>query len=55
MSENESHILIYQTDDNIIKGFALNDARFKSGQSMNYFNELQVRIRQSKSQEYSNA
>jgi hypothetical protein len=30
----------------IIKGFALNDARFKSGQSMNYFNELQERIRE---------
>jgi hypothetical protein len=25
----------------IIKGFALNDDRFKSGNSMNYFNELQ--------------
>lgn len=30
----------------IIKGFALNDARFKSGNSMNYFNELQERIRE---------
>lgn len=30
----------------IIKGFALNDDRFKSGSSMNYFNELQERIRQ---------
>jgi len=29
----------------IIKGFTLNDERFKSGQSMNYFNELQDRIR----------
>ncbi|MEI7527158.1 MAG: virulence RhuM family protein, partial [Mariniphaga sp.] len=29
----------------IIKGFALNDDRFKSGSSMNYFNELQERIR----------
>ncbi|MDQ6967983.1 MAG: RhuM family protein, partial [Mariprofundaceae bacterium] len=29
----------------IIKGFALNDERFKSGQSMNYFDELQQRIR----------
>lgn len=29
----------------IIKGFALNDDRFKSGTSMNYFNELQSRIR----------
>ena len=30
----------------IIKGFALNDDRFKSGKSMNYFNELQDRIRE---------
>ena len=30
----------------IIKGFALNDGRFKSGSSMNYFNELQERIRE---------
>ncbi|MCF8055648.1 MAG: virulence RhuM family protein [Desulfocapsa sp.] len=30
----------------IVKGFALNDERFKSGSSMNYFNELQERIRQ---------
>jgi len=29
----------------IVKGFALNDARFKSGESMNYFSELQERIR----------
>ena len=29
----------------IIKGFALNDDRFKSGTSMNYFTELQERIR----------
>lgn len=29
----------------IIKGFALNDERFKTGTSMNYFNELQSRIR----------
>ena len=29
----------------IIKGFALNDERFKTGSSMNYFNELQTRIR----------
>ncbi|MEP6931647.1 MAG: RhuM family protein [Flavobacterium sp.] len=29
----------------IVKGFALNDDRFKSGTSMNYFNELQGRIR----------
>lgn len=30
----------------IIKGFALNDERFKSGNSMNYFTELQDRIRE---------
>jgi len=30
----------------IIKGFALNDDRFKTGNSMNYFNELQARIRE---------
>ena len=29
----------------IIKGYALNDERFKTGTSMNYFNELQERIR----------
>jgi hypothetical protein len=29
----------------IVKGFALNDERFKSGNSMNYFSELQERIR----------
>ncbi len=30
----------------IIKGFTLNDERFKSGSSMNYFTELQERIRE---------
>ena len=30
----------------IIKGFVLNDERFKSGSSMNYFSELQERIRE---------
>jgi hypothetical protein len=30
----------------IIKGFALNDERFKSGNSMNYFNELQDSLRE---------
>jgi len=30
----------------IIKGFTLNDERFKSGNSMNYFNELQEQIRE---------
>jgi hypothetical protein len=30
----------------IVKGFSLNDERFKSGNSMNYFTELQHRIRE---------
>jgi len=30
----------------IVKGFALNDDRFKTGKSMNYFDELQNRIRE---------
>ena len=30
----------------IIKGFALNDERFKTGNSINYFDELQERIRE---------
>lgn len=30
----------------IVKGFALNDERFKSGDSMHYFTELQERIRE---------
>jgi hypothetical protein len=30
----------------IVKGFVLNDERFKTGTSMNYFNELQERIRE---------
>ena len=30
----------------IVKGFTLNDQRFKSGSSMNYFTELQERIRE---------
>lgn len=30
----------------IVKGFTLNDERFKTGQSMNYFSELQERIRE---------
>ncbi len=30
----------------IVKGFSLNDDRFKSGNSMNYFTELQNRIRE---------
>lgn len=32
--------------DYIVKGFALNDDRFKSGSSMNYFRELLERIRE---------
>ncbi|MDB5209394.1 MAG: cell filamentation protein Fic [Sediminibacterium sp.] len=35
----------------IIKGFVLNDDRFKQGNSMNYFNELQERIREIRSSE----
>ncbi len=30
----------------IVKGFVLNDERFKTGNSMNYFNELQEKIRE---------
>ncbi len=30
----------------LVKGFTLNDERFKKGNSMNYFNELQERIRE---------
>jgi len=30
----------------IVKGFTLNDERFKSGKSLNYFDELQARIRE---------
>ncbi len=30
----------------IVKGFSLNEERFKTGNSMNYFNELQERIRE---------
>ena len=30
----------------IVKGFALNDERFKTGISMNYYNELQERLRE---------
>ena len=32
--------------EDIVKGFALNDERFKTGSSMNYFTELQERIRE---------
>ncbi|MCP4456798.1 MAG: virulence RhuM family protein [Cytophagales bacterium] len=44
-----THFRIWATQrlrEYIIKGFALNDDRFKSGSSMNYFNELQERIRE---------
>ena len=37
---------IQRLRDYIIKGFALNDERFKSGSSMNYFRELLDRIRE---------
>jgi len=36
----------HQLKEYIIKGFVLNDERFKTGNSMNYFNELQERIRE---------
>ena len=35
-----------QLKNYIIKGFALNDDRFKTGNSIHYFNELQERIRE---------
>lgn len=35
-----------QLREYITKGFLLNDERFKTGSSMNYFNELQERIRE---------
>lgn len=44
-----THFRIWATQrlkEYIIKGFSLNDERFKSGNSMNYFNELQSRIRE---------
>ena len=44
-----THFRIWATQrlkEYIIKGFTLNDDRFKSGSSMNYFNELQDRIRE---------
>lgn len=34
-----------QLKDFLVKGFVLNDDRFKNGQSMNYFDQLQARIR----------
>lgn len=43
-----THFRIWATQrlkEYIVKGFVLNDERFKSGSSMNYFKELQDRIR----------
>ncbi len=37
--------------DYIVKGFVLNDDRFKTGQSMRYFDELQERIREIRTSE----
>ena len=48
-SQVATHFRIWATQrlkGYIVKGFALNDDRFKSGQSMNYFTELQERIRE---------
>jgi hypothetical protein len=44
-----THFRIWATQrlkEYIVKGFALDDDRFKSGNSMNYFDELQSRIRE---------
>ena len=40
------HLATQRLKEYIIKGFALNSERFKSGNSMNYFNELQEKIRE---------
>lgn len=48
-SQQGTHFRIWATQrlkEYIIKGFSLNDDRFKTGSSMNYFNELQERIRE---------
>jgi len=48
-SKQGTHFRIWATQrlkEYIIKGFALNDERFKTGQSMNYFDELQAGIRE---------
>jgi hypothetical protein len=48
-SKQGTHFRIWATKrlkEYIIKGFVLNDERFKSGNSMHYFNELQERIRE---------
>jgi hypothetical protein len=47
-SKQATHFRIWATNvlkEYIIKGFALNDDRFKSGSTMTYFDELQARIR----------
>ncbi len=47
-SKQATHFRIWATNvlkEYIIKGFALNDDKFKSGNSMTYFDELQSRIR----------
>ncbi len=48
-SQVATHFRIWATKrlkEYIVKGFALNDDRFKTGNSMNYFNELQERLRE---------
>lgn len=48
-SQQGTHFRIWATQrlkEYIVKGFALNDDRFKSGNSMNYFTQLQNRIRE---------
>ena len=48
-SKQATHFRIWATNvlkEYIIKGFALNDDRFKSGNSMTYFDELQERLRE---------
>jgi len=48
-SQQGTQFRIWATEhlkDYIIKGFILNDARFKTGKSMQYFDELQQRIRE---------
>jgi len=47
-SKQATHFRIWATKvlrEYIVKGFALNDDRFKSGKSLTYFDELQTRIR----------
>ena len=48
-SKQATHFRIWATNvlrEYIVKGFALNDDRFKSGNTMTYFDELQARIRE---------